>query len=133
MNVTHTMPIAAEEISGPVQTVTASDAEDEAADIANEPEFGLMRGIYPRDQQKAFRVARRVEAGMILINNYNRANPRNPFRRPQAQRIQPGTHHVHPARIRIPENDALPLRHRHHPTRRSVTDVYGPEGTSTER
>jgi acyl-CoA reductase-like NAD-dependent aldehyde dehydrogenase len=44
------MRIATEEIFGPVVTVTTFSSEGEAATIANEPECGLLAGIYTRDR-----------------------------------------------------------------------------------
>jgi acyl-CoA reductase-like NAD-dependent aldehyde dehydrogenase len=133
VNVKHTMRIAVEEIFGPVQTVTAFDTEDEAVDIVNESEFGLMCGIYSLDQQKAFRVARRVEAGMILINNYNRAILGTPF----GGLKHSGYGREHTMSTLQEFGSAKMMRFPSGigtiPTWRSVTDVYGPEGTSTER
>jgi acyl-CoA reductase-like NAD-dependent aldehyde dehydrogenase len=77
--VTRDMRIAREEIFGPVQTVTRFDSEDEAVSIANESEYGLMCGIYSADSQRALRVARRIEAGMVLVNNYFRGVLGTPF------------------------------------------------------
>jgi acyl-CoA reductase-like NAD-dependent aldehyde dehydrogenase len=70
--VTRDMRIATEEIFGPVVTVTAFDSEDEAVAIANETEYGLLAGIYTRDSERAFRTARRLDVGMVVINNYFR-------------------------------------------------------------
>ena len=64
------MRIATEEIFGPVVTVTVFEFEDEAVAIANEPEYGLLAAVYTRDSERAFRTARRLESGMVLINNY---------------------------------------------------------------
>jgi acyl-CoA reductase-like NAD-dependent aldehyde dehydrogenase len=129
-NVTRTMRIAIEEIFGPVQTVTIFDTEDEAVEIVNESEFGLMCGIYSLNQQKAFRVARRVEAGMILINNYNRAILGTPFG--GLKHSGYGREHTQstlqefgsPKMMRFPSGIGTI------PTWRSVVDVYGPEGAN---
>lgn len=78
-DVTRNMRIATEEIFGPVVTVTTFDSEDEAVAIANEPEYGLLAAIYTRDSERAFRIARRLESGMVLINNYFRGMLGTPF------------------------------------------------------
>jgi acyl-CoA reductase-like NAD-dependent aldehyde dehydrogenase len=130
-NVTRTMRIAVEEIFGPVQTVTAFDTESEAVDIVNESEFGLMCGIYSLDQQKAFRVARHVEVGMVLINNYNRAILGTPFG--GVKHSGYGREHTlstlqefgAPKMMRFPSGTGTI------PTWRSIIDIYGPEGTNT--
>jgi acyl-CoA reductase-like NAD-dependent aldehyde dehydrogenase len=77
--VTRDMRIATEEIFGPVVTVTAFDTEDEAVAIANEPEYGLLAAVYTRDSELAFRTARRLDSGMVLINNYFRGMLGTPF------------------------------------------------------
>ncbi|MBC7769367.1 MAG: aldehyde dehydrogenase [Phycisphaerales bacterium] len=77
--VTPNMRIANEEIFGPVQTVTVFDTEDEAVTVANASEYGLMCGIYSGDMSRALRVARRIETGMVLINNYFRGVLGTPF------------------------------------------------------
>jgi acyl-CoA reductase-like NAD-dependent aldehyde dehydrogenase len=77
--VTSGMRIATEEVFGPVVTVTAFDTEDEAVEITNASEYGLVCGIYSRDSERAFRVARRVEAGIVLVNNYFRGILGTPF------------------------------------------------------
>jgi acyl-CoA reductase-like NAD-dependent aldehyde dehydrogenase len=43
------MRFATEEIFGPVVTVTTFSSDGEAVAIANEPECGLLAGIYTRD------------------------------------------------------------------------------------
>ena len=53
--------------------------EAEAIDIANGTQFALVAGIYSRDQKTANRMARRVEAGIVFVNNYNRIVIGTPF------------------------------------------------------
>ncbi|MFE3876313.1 aldehyde dehydrogenase family protein [Kitasatospora sp. NPDC059146] len=77
--VTRTMRIATEEVFGPVATVTVFASEDEAVEIANESDYGLLAGVYSRDSATAFRVARRLEVGMVLVNNYFRGLLGTPF------------------------------------------------------
>jgi acyl-CoA reductase-like NAD-dependent aldehyde dehydrogenase len=77
--VTRTMRIATEEIFGPVVTVTAFADEDEAVAIANESPYGLLAGIYGGDSAAALRVARRLEVGMVFVNNYFRGILGTPF------------------------------------------------------
>jgi acyl-CoA reductase-like NAD-dependent aldehyde dehydrogenase len=71
-DVTREMRVAQEEIFGPVVTITVFDTEDEAVEIVNEPEYGLTAAIYTRDSDRYLRVARRVDVGMVLVNNYFR-------------------------------------------------------------
>jgi acyl-CoA reductase-like NAD-dependent aldehyde dehydrogenase len=78
-DVTRVMRIAREEIFGPVVTVTRFGDEDEAVSIVNESEYGLTTAIYSADTTRAFRVARRIDVGMVFINNYFRGVLGTPF------------------------------------------------------
>jgi len=59
-----------EEIFGPVVTVEPFAGEDEAVLRANETEFGLAASVWSRDLAKAGRVARRIDAGMVWVNDF---------------------------------------------------------------
>jgi acyl-CoA reductase-like NAD-dependent aldehyde dehydrogenase len=78
-NVTRTMRIATEEIFGPVVAVMRFSDEDEAVAIANESEYALTSAIYTADSTRGFRMARRVEVGMVFLNNYFRGTGGTPF------------------------------------------------------
>jgi acyl-CoA reductase-like NAD-dependent aldehyde dehydrogenase len=69
--VTHEMRIMREEIFGPVLPIVVVDSEQEAIDLANDSEFGLGASIWSRDRQKAERMTRRIEAGMVWINDHS--------------------------------------------------------------
>jgi aldehyde dehydrogenase (NAD+) len=64
------MDVARNEIFGPVLAMIRVEDEKDAIDVANDSEFGLVAGIWTRDLGRAHRVARRVRAGQIFINNY---------------------------------------------------------------
>ena len=63
------MTIAREEIFGPVLTVIAYDSEDDAIRIANDSNYGLHSAIMGTDLERARRVASRLRAGRVVINN----------------------------------------------------------------
>jgi acyl-CoA reductase-like NAD-dependent aldehyde dehydrogenase len=58
------------EIFGPAVTVEPFDSEDDAVHRANDSEFGLAASVWSRDRRKADRVARRIEAGMVWVNDF---------------------------------------------------------------
>jgi succinate-semialdehyde dehydrogenase/glutarate-semialdehyde dehydrogenase len=68
-----------EEIFGPVAPVTTFGSEDEALAMANGTEFGLVAYAYTRDVGRAFRVAERVEAGMLGLNRGMVSDASAPF------------------------------------------------------
>lgn len=63
-------PIAQEEIFGPVLAVQVVDDAEEAVTVANSTRFALVAGIYTRDFSAAHRLARRIDAGQVYINEY---------------------------------------------------------------
>jgi aldehyde dehydrogenase (NAD+) len=66
-------PLAQEEIFGPVQVVLPFDDEDEAVAIANGTRFGLVAGAWTRDAGRQHRLARRLRAGQVFLNDYGAA------------------------------------------------------------
>jgi acyl-CoA reductase-like NAD-dependent aldehyde dehydrogenase len=68
------MRIAQEEIFGPVACFIRFSTEDEAVEIANGTPYGLTAALFTSDAALAERLARRLEAGMVFVNNYFRAS-----------------------------------------------------------
>ncbi|VAW16143.1 Aldehyde dehydrogenase [hydrothermal vent metagenome] len=62
--------LAREEIFGPVQVVIRFETEEEAVSIANGTEFGLVAGIWTSDGARQMRLAKKIRAGQVFINNY---------------------------------------------------------------
>src|SRR5699024_5650514 len=61
---------AQEEIFGPVLSVFTFKDEEEAIDIANSTDYGLVTGIWTRDINKAHLLMSRIDSGQVFINNY---------------------------------------------------------------
>ncbi len=68
-----------EEIFGPVVTVTPFDREEEAIAIANGTPYGLAAMIWTSDLERAHRVARAAQSGIIWINCWMLRDLRTPF------------------------------------------------------
>ncbi|MEU5722528.1 aldehyde dehydrogenase family protein [Micromonospora sp. NPDC047738] len=77
--VTNEMRIAREEVFGPVLVVIPFDTEQEAIDLANDSEFGLVGGVFTEDISRAFRVAESIEAGQVYINSWSTQSVQMPF------------------------------------------------------
>ena len=65
--------LAQEEIFGPVQVVIPFEGEDEAVAIANGTPFGLVAGVWTADGGRQMRLARRLRAGQVFLNDYGAA------------------------------------------------------------
>ncbi|GAA1680434.1 NAD-dependent succinate-semialdehyde dehydrogenase [Kribbella yunnanensis] len=68
-----------EEIFGPVAPLTAFDTEDEAVEMANDTEYGLVSYLFTNDLTRALRISERLETGMIGLNQGIVSNPAAPF------------------------------------------------------
>jgi len=62
--------LAQQEIFGPVQVVIPFKDEDEAVAIANGTDFGLVASCWTKDGARQMRMARKLRAGQIFLNNY---------------------------------------------------------------
>jgi succinate-semialdehyde dehydrogenase/glutarate-semialdehyde dehydrogenase len=68
-DVTHDMRIMREETFGPVLPVMACDSDDESVRLANDSEYGLAASIWTRDAGRGQRLARRIHAGTVMVND----------------------------------------------------------------
>lgn len=78
-NVTNDMKIAQEEIFGPVLAVIRYSDVDEAIKMANDTIYGLAAGVWTRDVNKAYEVARKLQAGVVWINDWHMLRNDAPF------------------------------------------------------
>jgi succinate-semialdehyde dehydrogenase/glutarate-semialdehyde dehydrogenase len=72
-------PVLAEEIFGPVAPVVAFDTEDEAIELANATEYGLVSYVCTSDLAKGLRVAEALDSGMVGLNRGVVSDPAAPF------------------------------------------------------
>lgn len=75
--VSNDMPIAREEIFGPVLAIIGYETVDHAIEIANDTEFGLSNYIHAEDKTVAASIARKLRSGQVSINNAS--NLKAPF------------------------------------------------------
>jgi len=61
-----------EEVFGPVLPVAKVKSDDEAVEVANRTEYGLDASIFTRDFSRAYRLASRIKAGTVFINDTTR-------------------------------------------------------------
>jgi acyl-CoA reductase-like NAD-dependent aldehyde dehydrogenase len=65
-------PLVADEQFGPLLPVLAFDSVDEAVTRANDTPLGLGASVWSADEERAFEVASRLEAGFTFVNTHNR-------------------------------------------------------------
>jgi len=78
-DVRNDMTIARQEIFGPVASVIPFDGPEEAIHIANDTIYGLAAGIWTRDINRAFRLIKNIEAGVVWVNSYEDGDMTQPF------------------------------------------------------
>ncbi|WP_248761253.1 aldehyde dehydrogenase family protein [Pseudarthrobacter sp. SSS035] len=76
--ITTSMPIAQEEVFGPVLVILAYDSVQEAIDIANDSSYGLGGAVWSTNHDSAVDVARSIRTGQVSING-SKATPDVPF------------------------------------------------------
>jgi betaine-aldehyde dehydrogenase len=66
----HSLPVAQNEVFGPVLVMQAFDTEAEAIMLANDSEYGLAASVWSTDVDRPLRIARQIQAGTVWINNW---------------------------------------------------------------
>jgi succinate-semialdehyde dehydrogenase/glutarate-semialdehyde dehydrogenase len=72
-------PILKSEIFGPVAPIVVITSDEEAIELANATEFGLISYVYSSDLNRAIKVAESLESGMVAINEGVISDPAAPF------------------------------------------------------
>lgn len=80
-NCNHEMTVMTQEIFGPIVPFMKVGTEDEALRLANESHLGLNAYVFSKDRKHAERLAQRVQAGSVLVNDVisNGGMPEAPF------------------------------------------------------
>lgn len=71
--------VSREEIFGPVCVTAKFKTEEEAIDIANDTTYGLGAGVFTNDARQKTRVAAKIDAGTIWVNQYGPLHAGVPF------------------------------------------------------
>jgi succinate-semialdehyde dehydrogenase/glutarate-semialdehyde dehydrogenase len=79
LSVKNDNPILAQEIFGPVAPIVITNSDEEAIELANATEFGLIAYVYSSDLKRAMKVAESLESGMVAINKGVISDPAAPF------------------------------------------------------
>ena len=79
INGSRDMRVFSEEIFGPVAPIFTFDSEEQAIEMANDTEFGLAAYFYSRDIGRVYRVAEKLEYGIVGINEGIISNEMAPF------------------------------------------------------
>lgn len=79
VNITKDMRVWYEEVFGPVLPIVQFKTEDQAVELANDTIYGLGSRVFSKDIERAKRVASKIDAGTVEINQSSRWLYCNPF------------------------------------------------------
>jgi succinate-semialdehyde dehydrogenase/glutarate-semialdehyde dehydrogenase len=79
LSVKNDNPILSQEIFGPVAPIVVTNSDEQAIELANATEFGLIAYVYSSDLKRAMKVAESLESGMVAINKGVISDPAAPF------------------------------------------------------
>ena len=75
----HNLPVAENELFGPILSVMKFDKEDEVINKMNDNKYGLSSGVYTSNFARGLRVSKAIRAGIVFINTYRLISPMAPF------------------------------------------------------
>ena len=75
----HNLPVAENELFGPILSVMKFDNEDEVIKKMNDNKYGLSSGVYTSNFARGLRVSKAIRAGIVFINTYRLISPMAPF------------------------------------------------------
>jgi (Z)-2-((N-methylformamido)methylene)-5-hydroxybutyrolactone dehydrogenase len=75
----HNLPVAENELFGPILSVMKFDEEDEVIKKMNDNKYGLSSGVYTSNFARGIRVSKAIRAGIVFINTYRLISPMAPF------------------------------------------------------
>jgi succinate-semialdehyde dehydrogenase/glutarate-semialdehyde dehydrogenase len=78
-DVVHGHTLTREEIFGPVAPIVTVESTDQAVEMANDTDFGLISYVFAADAGEGIRVGRRMESGMVAVNRGVASDPAAPF------------------------------------------------------
>ena len=67
------------EVFGPVAPIVIFDKDEEAIELANSTDFGLISYVYSQDLKRAIQISEAIESGMVAINRGMISDPAAPF------------------------------------------------------
>jgi aldehyde dehydrogenase (NAD+) len=74
-----TMDIAQQEVFGPVLSVLPFSTDQEAIEISNGTDYGLVGGVFTRDLDRATTAANQIRAGQVFVNEWYAGGVETPF------------------------------------------------------
>jgi aldehyde dehydrogenase (NAD+)/betaine-aldehyde dehydrogenase len=75
----HNLPVAENELFGPVLSVMKFSDEEEVTKMMNDNSYGLAAGIFTENNGIALRLSKNVRAGIVFVNTYRLISPIVPF------------------------------------------------------
>ena len=75
----HNLPVAENELFGPILSVMKFDKEEDVIQKMNDNKYGLSSGVFTSNFARGLRVSKAIRAGIVFINTYRLISPMAPF------------------------------------------------------